>query len=64
MSPSFGTCVELPSGLGASSDDAPVTVVEFADYHGMRPHRTNDNSRMGSLGFWRMTGIGWVGATL
>jgi hypothetical protein len=30
----------------------------------MRPHRISDNSRTGCFGFWRMTGIGWVGAML
>jgi hypothetical protein len=33
-------------------------------HEGMRPHRTNESSRMGSFGFWRMTGIRWVGAML
>ena len=26
--------------------------------------QTNDSSRTGSFGFWRMTGISWVGAIL
>ena len=33
-------------------------------HDGMSPQRTSDSSRMGSFGFWRMTGIGWVGAML
>ena len=33
-------------------------------HEGMSPHRTNDNSRTGSFGFWRMIGTGWVGAML
>jgi hypothetical protein len=37
--------------------------VSFA-HDGISPHRMSDNSRIGSLGFWRMTGTGWVGATL
>ncbi len=31
-------------------------------HDGMSPQRIIESSRTGSLGFWRMTGIGWVGA--
>jgi hypothetical protein len=31
---------------------------------GISPHRINDISRWGCVGFWRMTGTGWVGAML
>ena len=31
---------------------------------GMSPQRTSDSSLTGCFGFWRMTGIGWVGAML
>ena len=34
------------------------------DHQGMSPQRTSDNSRTGSLGCWRMTGTGCVGAML
>jgi len=34
------------------------------DHDGMSPQHISDDSRMGSLGFWRMTGTGWVGAML
>ena len=33
-------------------------------HDGISPQHITDNSRTGSLGFWRMTGIGWVGAML
>ena len=33
-------------------------------HDGMSPQRISDNSRRGSFGFWRMTGMGWVGAML
>ena len=36
----------------------------YRAHDGMSPHRINDISRLGSLGFWRMTAIGWVGAML
>jgi hypothetical protein len=42
-----------------------VTAVDESPAHdGMSPQRTSDNSRTGCFGFWRMTGIGWVGAML
>jgi hypothetical protein len=31
---------------------------------GNKPQRMSDNSQTGSLGFWRMTATGWVGAML
>jgi hypothetical protein len=34
------------------------------DHEGISPQRIRDNSRTGSFGFWRMTGIGWVEAML
>jgi len=34
------------------------------DQHGMSPQRISDSSRMGSFGFWWMTGIDWLGAML
>jgi hypothetical protein len=37
---------------------------EFFAHEGISPQRTSDTSRMGSLGFWRMIGTGWVGAML
>jgi hypothetical protein len=37
---------------------------ESLDHEGMSPHLINDDSRTGSLGLWRMTGTGWVGAML
>ena len=33
-------------------------------HDGINPQRTSDSSRTGSLGFWRTTGIGWIGETL
>src|ERR1700693_963122 len=33
-------------------------------HDGMSPHLIWDNSRVGSFGCWRITGIGWVGAML
>src|ERR1017187_2693304 len=33
-------------------------------HRGMSPQRIRDSSRIGSLRFWRITGTGWVGATL
>ena len=40
-----------------------ATEESFA-HDGMSPQRISDNSRMGSFGCWRVTGTGWVGATL
>jgi hypothetical protein len=37
---------------------------ESFDHEGMSPQRISDKWRTGSLGFWRMTGMGWVGAML
>jgi hypothetical protein len=33
-------------------------------HEGINPQRIRDNFRMCSLGFWRITGTGWVGAML
>ena len=33
-------------------------------HEGMSPQRISDSSRIGSLGFWRMTATVWMGATL
>jgi hypothetical protein len=37
---------------------------ESLAHDGMSPQRTNDISRTGSFGFWRMIGTFWVGAML
>src|SRR5580693_448233 len=37
---------------------------ESLAHDGMSPQRTNDISRTGSFGFWRMMGTLWVGAML
>ena len=43
--------------------DAPVE--SFAhDHDGMSPQRISGSLRMGSLGFWRMAAVDWVGAML
>ena len=34
------------------------------DHEGSRPQRTSGNSRRGCVGFWQMTGTGWVAAML
>jgi hypothetical protein len=33
-------------------------------HDGISPHRIIESARTGSLGFWQMTGTGWVGAML
>jgi hypothetical protein len=37
---------------------------ESLAHEGINPQRIKDNSRRGSFGFCRITGIGWVGAML
>jgi hypothetical protein len=37
---------------------------ESFDHEGINPQRISESSRIGSFGFWRMTGTDWVGATL
>jgi hypothetical protein len=41
--------------------DAPD---ESFDHEGISPQRIRESSRIGSFGFWRITGMGWVGAML
>jgi hypothetical protein len=41
-----------------------ATPDESFAHEGIRPQRISDNSRMGSFGFCRTTGTGWVGAML
>ena len=53
--------------VAAVSDFALIVLVamdEFFDQCGMNPHRMKDNARVGSFGFWRIKGTGWVGAML
>src|ERR1035441_1101764 len=55
------------AGFVAAVSDLALIILTATDgsfaHDGMSPQRTNDSSRTGSLGFWRMTGIGWVGAS-
>src|ERR1700676_5255810 len=41
-----------------------AAIDESLAHDGMSPQRTNDISRTGSFGFWRMIGTFWVGAML
>ena len=53
--------------MAAVSDLALIMLAatdESFAHDGISPQRIHDNSRMGSLGFWRITGTGWVGAML
>jgi len=53
--------------VAAVSDRALIMLAaadEPFDHEGINPHLISDNCRMGSLGFWRMTGMDWVGAML
>jgi len=55
------------SFVPAVSDRALIILAapeESFDQDGMSPQRISESSRTGSLGFWRMTGMGWVGAML
>ena len=56
------------AGFVLAVSDLALIILAATDgsfaHDGMSPQRTNDSSRMGSFGFWRMTGIGWVGAML
>jgi hypothetical protein len=56
------------AGFVPAVSDRALIIRAAADesfaHEGMSPQRVSDNSRMGSLGFWRMTGTYWVGATL
>jgi hypothetical protein len=56
------------AGFVAAVSDLALIIRAAADesfaHEGMSPQRISDNSRTGSFGFWRMTGIGWVGAML
>jgi len=52
----------------AGSPNRPLIIPAAPDacfaQGGMRLHRTNERSRRGSFGCWRMIGTGWVGAAL
>jgi hypothetical protein len=53
--------------VAADSDLALIILAALDasfDHDGMRPQRTSDRSRRGSLGCWRTMGTGWVGAML
>ena len=56
------------AGFVAAVSDLALIILAAADgsfaHEGINPHRTSDSSRTGSLGFWRMKEIGWVGAML
>jgi len=56
------------AGFAAAVSDLALIILAAADasfaHDGINPQRASDSSRTGSLGFWRMTGIGWVGAML
>src|ERR1019366_2300379 len=56
------------AGLVLAVSDLALIIVAAADgsfaHDGISPQRTSDSSRIGSLGFWRMMGTGWVGAML
>jgi hypothetical protein len=50
------------AGFVAAVSDLALTIVAAPDmsfaHEGIKPQRTNDNSRRGAFGFWRMTGTG------
>ena len=56
------------AGLMAADSDRALIIPAELDasfaHDGMRPQRTSERSRRGSLGCWRMIGTDWVGATL
>jgi hypothetical protein len=55
-------------GFVAAVSDLALIIRAAADgsvaQEGMSPQRISDNSRTGSIGFWRIRGTGWVGAML
>ena len=56
------------AGLEPAVSDLALIIRAAADgsfaHDGISPQRTSDNFRTGSLGCWRMTATGWVGAML
>jgi hypothetical protein len=56
------------AGFDAAVSDLALIILAAPDesfvHEGIKPRRSIENSRRGSLGFWRMTGTGWVGAML
>jgi hypothetical protein len=58
----------LNADFVAAVSDLTLIILAAPDksfaHEGIRPQRTIESSRRSSLGFWRMTGTGWVGATL
>jgi len=53
----FGA-TELPGRLTDPSERVWAPMDESLAHDGMSPHLSRENSRRGSLGFWRMTGTG------
>jgi hypothetical protein len=51
--------------LGAEQGtDLPLLQMPLSPKTGLGPQHIKDSLRVGSFGWWRMTGTGWVGAML